>query len=80
MKTVKSCARCGNDHELEERWLTRPMSPPEVFWAWESWAPCPVTQEPVLLSTSWAFLTGEGALMCPHPYYAQQQWDLGGLE
>lgn len=60
---IEKCARCAGAHTgLEFKLLTRPLSPPEVFWAWEYWAPCPTNGEPVLFSLSYAYLTGKHKL------------------
>lgn len=57
---IKSCARCGGDHlQLEHKAFKRPISPPEIFWAWEYWATCPTNGDPILMSVSWAFFTAE---------------------
>ena len=45
---VRSCARCGQDHEkLEFKLLTNPI--PDGDFYWTHWASCPTNGEPVLL-------------------------------
>lgn len=49
---VKGCSRCGADHEaLYHRAFLRPFAPPEAGGiAWEWWASCPATGDPILVA------------------------------
>jgi hypothetical protein len=43
MKTdIKTCARCGKDHEVEMKQFTNPGN-------YTHWAMCPELQEPILI-------------------------------
>lgn len=44
--TLTRCARCGQEHvDLVFQPLTQPQE------EWSHWAPCPATQEPIMLAT-----------------------------
>ena len=52
---VRSCARCGGNHEPRDyQPLQRPMEPVEgeVGPTWTHWALCPTTGEPVLMTVA----------------------------
>jgi hypothetical protein len=47
--TILHCARCGEDHEIEDGWHTfqRPVEDSDgTIWTWL--ATCPVTGDPIL--------------------------------
>ena len=46
--TVRHCARCGTDHQMEFREFTRPNVDADGT-EWTHWGMCPVTDEPVLM-------------------------------
>lgn len=46
--TILSCARCGQDHEMQFKEFERPIVDSDASeWNW--WGSCPVTYEPVLM-------------------------------
>ena len=45
MTTIRNCARCGQDHELEFRRFQRPMQ----RTGYTHWATCPTTGEPIIM-------------------------------
>lgn len=58
--SVKSCARCGHDHnEVEFQALRAPITADSGDAEWTHWAPCPVTGEPILLKF-WNWYECEG--------------------
>jgi hypothetical protein len=83
MVDLEGCARCGGNHAgLEFKAFKKPMDPPEVFFTWEHWAMCPTTGEPVLTSTSWAFLTTAGSVLgltSGHPWHNATRESLAKL-
>jgi hypothetical protein len=48
MTLVRSCARCGGDHDVEFKPLTHPVVDTDGT-TWTHWAPCPVNGEPILM-------------------------------
>ena len=54
IKRLIYCARCHEDHSnLEFAKLHHPIEPPEDYNGdlYTHWAPCPITGEPILLTT-----------------------------
>lgn len=50
IKSITSCARCGNDHEsLLFKEMKRPIPDGEDDVPWTHWALCPVSKDPILL-------------------------------
>jgi hypothetical protein len=50
-QSVRSCSRCGGDHEgVSFRPFVQPVAPPELDFAWTYWATCPTTGDPILLA------------------------------
>lgn len=51
---VKSCARCGKDHQnVTFRPLAKPMAPDNAGGrVWSHYATCPTTGEPIMMSIS----------------------------
>lgn len=43
---LEGCARCGGDHEAL---VFEPLA--NAADAWDHWAPCPTTRQPILLAT-----------------------------
>jgi hypothetical protein len=48
---VISCARCGQDHEVEFKKFQRPIEDSDST-VWTHWGICPNTDEPILLKMS----------------------------
>lgn len=50
VRNIKRCGRCGGDHdELEMKAFDRPVAPPELDFAWDCWAMCPTSGDPILI-------------------------------
>lgn len=63
VSNITNCARCGGNHPLaiDAALLSRPFAPPEAGGTeWTHWFSCPVTNEPVMVTTNGAVERADG--------------------